>query len=90
VCRGRVGSPSASGHDPPEGGDGNNEHSHKLATAADGGRAHGGGRCWTYSHDLLICDCARGETVGERRELYSQVEGRFSRQPRSLIRAIPG
>jgi pimeloyl-ACP methyl ester carboxylesterase len=54
VRRGRVGSPSASGHHPREGGDSDDEHSHKLATTADESRAHGGGRCWTCSHDLLI------------------------------------
>src|SRR5262249_21605076 len=32
----------------------------RLATAADGGRAHGGARCWTCSHDLLIA-IVRGE-----------------------------
>src|SRR5260370_17125185 len=57
--RGRVGSPSASGHHTREGGDCNDEHGHKLATAADGGRAHGGGRCWTCSHDSLIGEQSR-------------------------------
>src|SRR6516162_1553742 len=54
VRPGRVGSPSASGQHTREGGDGDDEHGHKPATAADGGRAHCEGRCWTCSHDLLI------------------------------------
>ena len=87
--RGRVGSPSASGHHTREGGDSDDEHSHKLATAADGGRAHGGGRCWTCSHDLLIA-IVRGEKRLVNVASFIRRWKTLSRQPRSLIRATPG
>src|SRR5262249_37678144 len=51
---GRVG--SAGGHHTREGGDCDDEHGHKPATAADEGRAHSGGRC---RHDSLIGEQSR-------------------------------